>query len=65
MNKIVSIKKTSAIFLAIVLVTGTITLFSPSFMKAAQAQQDYGKIDNDYENHYGKDIYRIPTIKKI
>jgi hypothetical protein len=36
-NKIVSIKDTSAIFLAIVLVTGTITAFFPSFMVGAQA----------------------------
>ena len=38
MNKIVSTKRTSAIFLAIVLVIGTITVFSPlsasSFMTA-------------------------------
>ena len=58
LTKKVSIKKTSAVFLAIVLVAGTITLFSPLFMKGAQAQQGYGRMDNNYENHYGKDIYK-------
>ena len=65
-NKILSIKNASAIFLATVLVLGTITLLStPSFMKDVQAQQDhrtnsydseYG-MDNDYKDRYGKDIY--------
>jgi hypothetical protein len=27
-------------------------------MKGAQAQQGYGRMDNNYENHYGKDIYK-------
>ena len=55
MEKTVSIKITNAIFLAIVLVAVTITLFPPSFMKDAQAQQDYYGINNNYENDYGKD----------
>ena len=56
MNKIVSIKNTNAIFLAIVLVLGTITaLSSPSFMRDVQAQQDYDGTYNNYKNDYGKD----------
>jgi len=60
LNKLISIKNTNAIFLAIVLVAETITLFSSSFMKGAQAQQEY-KMDNNYENHYGK----VATNPKI
>jgi hypothetical protein len=37
LNKIVSIKETSAMFLAIVLVAGIIALSSPSFMTTANA----------------------------
>jgi len=56
LNKIVSIKNTNAIFLAIVLVLGTITaLSSPSFMRDVQAQQDYDGTYNNYKNDYGKD----------
>jgi hypothetical protein len=55
LNKIVLTKKTSAIFLATVLVLGTITLFLPSFMTGAQAQEYYDGIENNYENDYGKD----------
>src|ERR671912_2294436 len=64
-------KETSAIFLAIVLVAGTITLFSPSFMTGAQAQEYYGGMENNYENHYGKDTYKSKdsnssvNVKKI
>ena len=63
MNKIISSKKSSAIFLATVLIAGTIGLSSPSFMVGdAQAQRDYG-IDsydkkpygNSYEQDYGMD----------
>ena len=40
-NKIVSLTKTtSAIFLSIVLVTGTIALYFPSFMTTASAQSE-------------------------
>jgi len=62
-NKIISSKKSSAIFLATVLIAGTIGLSSPSFMVGdAQAQRDYG-IDsydkkpygNSYEQDYGMD----------
>ncbi len=60
MNKIVSIKRISAVFLAIVLVTGTISaLSSPSFMVGtAQAQPYYDEMDNNYnsyEQDYGMD----------
>jgi hypothetical protein len=45
--------KISAAFLAIVLVTGTITLIAPSFMvgAVAQAQQEYGGMDNRYNSY--------------
>jgi hypothetical protein len=49
LNKIVSTKTTSAIFLAIVLVLGTIALTIPSFSVEAQATSDR---DNDYDNDY-------------
>jgi hypothetical protein len=56
LNKIVSIKKTSAIFLAIVLVTGTIALAVQSFSVEAQATSDREKdYDNDEKDSYGKD----------
>src|ERR671912_1933914 len=64
-------KETSAIFLAIVLVAGTIILFSPSFMTGAQAQEYYGGMENNYENHYKKDTYKSKdsnssvNVKKI
>ena len=57
-NKILSTKKTSAIFLAIVLVTGTIALSSPSFIvETAQATSDHDKDydDDDDKKSYGKD----------
>ena len=47
-------------FLAIILVIGTITLFSPSFMIGVQAQQYYGA-DNNYKKSYGKDV----TVKSV
>ncbi len=70
MSKIILTKKTSAIFLAIVLIAGTIFTFSPSFMIGAHAQQygmdqkyksyepDYG-MDNSYDDKqsYGKEDY--------
>ena len=38
-------------------------------MKGAQAQQGYGRMDNNYENHYGKDSYKSKDnsvfVKKI
>ena len=46
MNKIVSIKKTSSIFLATILVLGTIATISPSFIADVQAQQ-YHRQDNN------------------
>ena len=54
MNKIVSIKETSAIFLTIVLVLGTIALALPSFSVEAQATSDREK---DYYNDEEKDSY--------
>jgi hypothetical protein len=51
-NKLISSKKkSSSIFLAIVLVAGTITLSSPSFMIGTQAQP-YSGIDNKYNSYY-------------
>jgi hypothetical protein len=59
LNKIVLIKKTSAIFLAIVLVAGTIALSFPSFMiGAAYASSDREKDhddNDDKEKSHGKD----------
>ena len=52
MSKIVSTKKTSAIFLAIMLVAGTIFTFSPSFM-ISDAQAFL--MDNTYEQDYQQD----------
>jgi endonuclease/exonuclease/phosphatase family metal-dependent hydrolase len=55
LNKIISIKKTSSIFLAIVLVAGTIASLYSLFMTigTAQAQPYYG-MDN-YKSEYGYD----------
>ena len=54
MSKIILTKKTSPIFLAIVLVAGTIFTFSPSFMiPGAQAFL----MDNSYKPDYGMDSY--------
>jgi hypothetical protein len=58
-NKIVSRKKTSAIFLGILLVAGTIALMSPSFMTNAQAFQ----MDNNYvKKYHGIDV-SVKSIK--
>ena len=54
MNNIVFIKRNSALFLAIVLVTGTITLIDPTFMTNVQATSDREK---DYDNDEEKDSY--------
>ena len=61
-NKIVLTKKSSTIFLAIVLVVGTIAAIFPSFMIYAQAEvpdfvmdmieSEYSSNNNDYENEY-------------
>ena len=62
-NKIVSTKRTSSIFLAIVLVAGTIAAISPSsFIVGINAQSEsynYGMDDryNSYEQDYGMDSY--------
>ena len=50
MNKIVSTENTSAIFLATVLVLGTISTISPSFMLGAQAEPYYG-MNNRYDSY--------------
>ena len=60
LNKIVSTKKTNAIFLATLLFLGTIALSSPSFMVGdVQAQRDYGmdKKYNSYEQNDEMNIY--------
>ena len=59
-SKIVSIKRFSAFFLAIVLVTGTIAVISSSssFMINAQAQPYYGGIDNNDRKSHGNDNYK-------
>jgi hypothetical protein len=61
LNKKVLIKETGAIFLAIVLVLGTIALTVPSFSVEAQATSDREKdYNNDYEDKksYDKDDYK-------
>ncbi|HJU59046.1 MAG TPA: hypothetical protein VJ583_04810 [Nitrososphaeraceae archaeon] len=69
-NKLTSsTKKSSAIFLATILIAGIIALSFPSFMTgSAQAQPYYG-MDNNYQKIYGKDnIYKSKDsvdIKKI
>ena len=62
MRKIESTKRTNAIFLLIVLLTGTFAALSPSFMTGAQAflmdnnyKPDYGMNSHDYKQSYGKD----------
>ena len=47
LNKIVLIKETSTIFLAIILLIGTITLIYPAFIIGAQAESYYGGMDKD------------------
>ena len=66
-NKLISsAKKINAIFLAIVLVAGTITALSSqsSFIVGAQAQPYYG-IDNNYEKSYGKENYKSTKDSNI
>jgi hypothetical protein len=60
-NKILSTKNTSAIFLATVLVLGTIATISPSFMVGAQAQEYYG-MERDYKKSDKKDV-SVNSIK--
>jgi hypothetical protein len=64
LSKIVS-TKVNALFLATVLLLGTIAAFYPSFMVGtAQAQSYYndGGMDNNYEKSYGKDV-SVKSIK--
>jgi len=67
LNKLKS-TKINAIFLAIVLVAGTVTLFLPPFMKSAQAEPYYG-MENNYDKSYGKDNYKSKDnsviVKKV
>jgi hypothetical protein len=51
--------KISAIFIAVVLVAGTISAISPSFMLGAQAQQDYRETDNRYNIYEPEPEYPI------
>jgi len=53
LNKIVSRKKTSAIFLAIVLLAGTFAAISPSFIAGAQADSYY---DTDEYTKYAMNM---------
>ena len=57
MSKSTKTTKYSAIFLAAILVAGTIALSNSSFMVGAQAQQFNGMDQryNSYEQDYGKD----------
>ena len=60
-SKIVSIKRFSAIFLAIVLVTGTIAAISSSslsFMRSAQAQPSYYSYDDDGMDYNNNNYYK-------
>jgi hypothetical protein len=58
LNILASIKKTSAVFLAIVLITGTIAAISPSFITGANAQaQSYYDGMDSRPNNYGPSQY--------
>ncbi len=66
-NKILSIKRNNAIFLATVLVAGIIALSSPSsFMVGAQAVPQYG-MEREYGSYeqpeYGMDSYEKPSYR--
>jgi hypothetical protein len=63
-NKILSTKKTISLFLAFILVTGTIALSFQSFMTAANAQvesyydtNEYTKYTMDMANEYVDEPY--------
>jgi len=66
LNKIVSTKNTNAIFLATVLVLGTIALSSPSFMTNASAQSEsyYDRMDDRYSNYEPTEYLPEYTDKK-
>ena len=71
MSKIISTKNTKAIFLVTLLILGTLSTISPSFMVGAQAvpqygmereygsyeQPEYGIDNNNYQKSYGEDSY--------
>jgi hypothetical protein len=54
LNKIISTKKISATFLAIVLIVGTIAMISPSFMNSASAIAMEN--NNNFKKSFGKDV---------
>src|ERR671911_2131740 len=56
--------KISAIFIAVVLVAGTISAISPSFMLEAQAQQDYRETDNRYNIYESEPEYSTQYLEK-
>lgn len=69
MSKKVSLKKISTVFLATVLVVGTIfSLFPSLIIGITQAEPGYG-MDNNYEQSYGNDNYKSKDnsaiLKKI
>jgi hypothetical protein len=64
LSKIVLRKTTSAVFLAIVLVLGTFTVISPSFIVGAQAEPYYG-MENNYDKSYGKDNYKSKDSSSV
>jgi hypothetical protein len=53
LNKIISTKKISATFLAIVLIVGTIAMITPSFMTSAHA---IAMDNNNFKKSFGKDV---------
>jgi len=71
LSKIISTKNTKAIFLVTLLILGTLSTISPSFMVGAQAvpqygmereygsyeQPEYGIDNNNYQKSYGEDSY--------
>lgn len=61
MNKILSIKS-NAIFLAVILVVGTIAAFSPSFMVGTVQAEPYYGMDKTYKKSSGKDV-SVKSIK--
>jgi hypothetical protein len=66
LNKIISKKNTSVLFLATLLVLGTIATISPSFMVGAQAVPQYG-MEREYGSYeqpeYGMDSYEKPSYR--
>ena len=62
-NKIVTRKITSVIFLAIVLITGTITAIYPSFIIGVQAQGDpHHQMYNKYNSYEQQQPSGYPLV---